>query len=268
MPLLALPHMCVIELTPPQVVDCAAEAGFSAVNLRLSPARDGEQQFPMIGDTPMMCETLQRLEDTGIKVLDIEVLWLRPDTKPGAYDGVLEAAARLGTRQVLAAGLDPDLGRATQTYARLCGEAKPYGLNINLEFMVISEVKTLAQAQRLVAEATQSNSGILIDALHINRAGSPLASIAGIDPGLLRYMQLCDAPAQAPAAMDELRFEARHNRLPPGEGGLPLHALMSALPHGIDISVEAPLGGDRGKLPPAERARILFEAAQRFLAGE
>ncbi len=268
MPLLSLAHMCVLELTPPEMVTAAAEAGFSGINLRLSPARETDPIYPMIGDTPMMRETLKRLDDTGIKVLDIEVLWLRPDTKPGAYKGVLEAAAQLGTRQVLAAGLDPDLARAADTFAQFCLEAQPFGLNINLEYMVISEVKSLAQARKLVADAGQPNSGILIDALHINRAGTLLEDIARIDPSLLRYMQLCDAPAQAPDSMDGLRFEARHNRLPAGEGGLPLRALMATLPQAIDISVETPLGGERGKLPAAERAEILFDTAHRFLAGD
>lgn len=267
MPLLSLAHMCVLELSPPEMVTCAAEAGFSGINLRLSPARDTDPVYPMIGNTPMMRETLARLDDTGIKVLDVEVLWLRPETKPGMYNGVFEAAAQLGTRQVLAAGLDPDLGRATETYARFCDEAMPYGLNVNLEFMVISEVKTLAAAQKIIAEASKPNSGILVDALHLHRCGSPIESIASIDPAQLRYMQLCDAPAKIPESMDDLRFEARHNRLPPGEGGLPLRDLMAALPNLIDISVETPLGGERGKRPAAERAEILFESSSRFLEG-
>lgn len=267
MPLLSLAHMCVLELAPPDMVSCAADAGFSGINLRLSPARDTDPVYPVIGDTPMRRETLQRLDDTGIKVLDVEVLWMRPDTKPGMYAGVFETAARLGARQVLAAGLDPDFARATDTYASFCTEAQPYGLNVNLEFMVFSEVKTLARAQQLVKDAAQPNGGILVDALHIHRCGSPLASIAGVDPALLRYMQLCDAPAEVPATMDELRFEARHNRLPPGEGGLPLRELMAALPQLIDISVETPLGGERGRLPAAQRAEILFESSRRFLDG-
>lgn len=265
MPLLSLAHMCVLELTPPDMVSCAADTGFSGINLRLSPARDTDPVYPVIGNTPMRRETLQRLDDTGVKVLDVEVLWLRPDTRPGMYTGVFETAARLGCRQVVAAGLDPDLARATDTYASLCAEAQPFGLNINLEFMVISEVKTLAHATQVVKAAAQPNSGILVDALHIHRCGSPLESIAGIDPALLRYMQLCDALPEIPATLEDLRFEARHNRLPPGEGGLPLRALMAALPQLIDISVETPLGGKRGNLPAAQRAEILFEASRRFL---
>jgi sugar phosphate isomerase/epimerase len=237
------------------------------VNLRLSPARENELQFPMIGDTPMMRETLQRLNDTGLKVLDVEVLWLKPDTVPSSYDGVFEAAQKLGARQIICAGQDPDLARATDTYARLCERARPYSLRVDLEFMVISEVKTLEQAQAVVAKAAQPNSGILVDALHINRAGSSIAPIAGIDRAQLPFMQLCDAPAQAPANRDGLVQEARHDRLPPGEGGLPLRDLMAVLPPDIDISVEAPLGGARGKLPPAQRAALLHDAAVRFLHG-
>lgn len=267
MALVSLAHMAVLELTPPDMVSVSAAAGFTGINLRLSPARETDPVYPMIGDTPMMKETLRRLDDTGLKVLDIEVLWMKPDTQRGQYRGVLEAAAQLGTKQVLAAGLDSDLSRAADTYAGFCEDAKPFGLNINLEYMVISEVKTLPAAQAIVDRVKSGNAGILIDALHVHRVGTPIADIARIERGLLRYMQLCDAPAAIPATPDELRFEARHNRLPPGEGGLPLKALMQALPPDIDISVETPLGGDRGKLPAAARAQILFDSSKRFLGG-
>jgi hypothetical protein len=37
----------------------------------------------MLGDTPMMRETIARLAGTGTHVLDVEVLRLRPDAADG-----------------------------------------------------------------------------------------------------------------------------------------------------------------------------------------
>ena len=72
--------MTVLELTPPQMVECAAEAGYDFVGLRLLPATDHEVRHEIVGDTPLKRETLARLKDTGVRVLDAEILRLKPDT--------------------------------------------------------------------------------------------------------------------------------------------------------------------------------------------
>jgi hypothetical protein len=73
-------------------------------------------------------------------------------------------------------------------------------------------------------------------------------------------VQLCDAPLPAPADGD-LVHEARHGRLPPGAGELPLGELLECVPDGIVISVEVQ-STVLGELPPAERARLLHDAAR------
>lgn len=266
MPLLSLAHMSVLELTPPQLVACASAAGFSGVGLRLSPAREGEQQYPMIGDTPMMRETQALLRDSGVQVLDVEVIWLRPDTRATDYEGLFAAAARLGARRILVAGADANLARATASFAAVCELADRYGLGVDLEFMLFSEVKSLQQALSIVQGAQQTNGGVLLDALHVARSGTTLEDVARIDPALLRFCQLCDAPEQSPGSISELGHEARFDRLLPGEGGLPLAALFTALPRDLDVSVEIPLARERGRLGAAERATLLCNAARRFLA--
>lgn len=96
MPPLSLPHITMLDLTPPQLVKVAAAAGFRHVGIRLQPALPGEERFPMLGDAPMLRETLARLADTGLTVLDIEVFRLQPGTSFAPLRPVLEAAARLG----------------------------------------------------------------------------------------------------------------------------------------------------------------------------
>src|SRR6476661_7220209 len=100
-----------LDASPPEVVQAAASAGFTAVCLRLFPTMAGERQHPMIGNTPMMRETLARLADTGLRVLDIEAIWLRAETRPADYAGGFEAAGRLGARVIQAIGDDPDENR-------------------------------------------------------------------------------------------------------------------------------------------------------------
>ncbi|MFP3711132.1 sugar phosphate isomerase/epimerase, partial [Paraburkholderia sp. SIMBA_009] len=69
---LSLAALTVIELTPPQMVQCAADAGYDFVGLRLLPATDQEVRYDFVGDTRLKRETLACLKDTGIGVLDAE----------------------------------------------------------------------------------------------------------------------------------------------------------------------------------------------------
>lgn len=264
-PLLSLAHMAVLELTPPQVVACAAAAGFTGANLRLGPARPGERPWPLEGDTPMMRETLAALRDTGLVVSDVEVIRLQAETRAADHELLLETAARLGARRVIAVGDDADHDRLADRLAAVCERAAGHGLRIELEFMVFTEVRNLAQALAVLRAAGQPNAGLLLDPLHVARSGSSFADIAALDPALLSFVQLCDAPAQAPPTLAGVGEEARFDRLLPGEGGLPLGEFFAALPPGLDVSVETPLAHARGRLPPLERARLMAGAARRCL---
>lgn len=248
-PLLSLAHMAVLELTPPQVVACAAAAGFTGANLRLGPARPGERPWPLEGDTPMMREALAALRDTGLVVSDVEVIRLQAETRAADHELLLETAARLGSRRVIAVGDDADHDRL----AAVCERAAGHGLRIELEFMVFTEVRNLAQALAVLRAAGQPNAGLLLDPLHVARSGSSFADIAALDPALLSFVQLCDAPAQATPTLAGVGEEARFDRLLPGEGGLPLGEFFAALAHA------------RGRLPPLERARLMAGAARRCL---
>ena len=59
--------------------------------------------------------------------------------------------------------------------------------------------------------------------------------------------------------------EARGNRLLPGEGALPLDAMLDALPKGLTVGVEAPTQ-ELAALPFAEAARRAGDATRAFFA--
>src|SRR5215510_5350691 len=93
---ISLAALTVLELTPPELVTCAAEAGFSHIGIRLLPATPTEAQYDIVGDTPRLREVAARLADTGVKVLDAEIFRLRPDTRVADYEIAISTAARLG----------------------------------------------------------------------------------------------------------------------------------------------------------------------------
>ena len=263
---LALAALTVLELTPPEMVDCAAHAGFDAVGLRLIPATPGEVQHAMVGDTPLVRETEARLRDTGLRCLDIEIFRLRPDTRVADYEAALATGARLGAREALVAGNDPDKARLTANFAAFCELAARYDIGANLEPMPWTDCKSFADGLALVEAAGHANGGVLIDPIHFDRAGGQPEELSRAPRGRLRYMQLCDAPAERPTSVEGLLHQARAERLMPGDGGLPLHALLAGVSDDLPISIEIPMNELARHLPALGRCRQMLIKTQQLLA--
>ena len=256
---LSLAALTVIELAPPDIVVCAAEAGYSHAGLRLVPATTEEPVYPVVGDTPMVREIARRLASTGLHVLDIEILRLKPTTRADDYRAVLETGARLGARHVLVAGNDPDESRLVANFAALAALAAPLHLSLALEPMPWTDVRDVHAARRVVEASGARNAGILVDAIHFDRAGNVPADLAGVPPARLPYAQLCDAPAARPRDTETLLHQARAERLMPGDGGLDLAGLVRALPPAIPISLEVPMRTLAKTMNARERARRMRE---------
>lgn len=265
---LSLAHLTVLEATPPELVSIAADAGFRRIGIRLYATPSvGVPPYDLLGDTPMLRETVARLADTGVSVLDVEFLRFEPDIAQGIPEGFLEAGARLGARYVLVMSTEPAEARTLERFCELCDRARAYGLEVCLEFAIYTGVRTLADAARLVKRSGRPNASVLVDALHFSRSGGQPAHVTGIDPALFKYAQICDAAAELPRDAAGLIREARTGRLLPGEGALPLAELVGALPADIPLAVEAPVRA-LAELPLVERARRARRAMQRLLKEE
>ena len=176
-----------------------------------------------------------------------------------AYKPMLETAAELGARYVLVAGNDPDEARTAERLAQLCELAAPLGLTPSLEPMPWTDAKDITQAARIVKASGAKNTGLIIDPLHFDRAGSSTDELRALPREYFGYVQFCDAPAERPNDLETLLYQARCERMIPGEGGLDLAGILRALPDGLPISIEVPmerLGQDR------ERGRARAQAAR------
>lgn len=266
----SLAALTVLELSPPDMVEVAARAGYSHVGLRLEPATPEEHHFPLVADAQLRRQTLQRLRDTGTKVLDIEILRLKPDTQVQAFLTVLEAGAEFEASDLLIAGNDPDPVRTADNVAALCELALPFGIHVNLEFMPWTDVRNLTEAWHIVEQAGRSNGAVLIDAFHFDRSGSSVQALAvasATAPQRLRYAQLCDVVGPRPAEMAEILRQARQERRFPGDGDCDLHGLLKALPSGIPLSLEIPTRQlmEQG-VCAYDRARLALDKAREVLA--
>lgn len=215
----------------------------------------------------MLRETKARMADTGVRVLDVEIIKLNNAEDPAAYLPVFEAAAELGVRNVLTTSelANDDLNAAR--LAALCEAAAPFGLHFHVEFMPWARgVTTLEQAERIVRRSAALNAHIMVDAIHFARTGATLEALRSLPPERFDYVQLCDAPARQPSTDEGILEQGRYERLFPGEGGLDLRGLLDALPQALPISLEAPkrkLGREIGFEALAGRGN---EALRRFLA--
>ena len=262
---IGLAALSVLELSPPAMVSCAAEAGYDSVGLRLIPATSEEVRHPIVGDTPLVRETARRVTDSGVRVLDIEIFRLKPDTQVEDYRPALETGARFGARHALVAGNDPDETRFADRFGALCDLAAEFGICANLEPMPWTDVKNFAQGARVLAAAGRANSGLLMDPIHFDRGGSRPDEIRGVPRDWLRYAQLCDAPAERPVDVQGLLLQARAERLMPGDGGLDLLGILRALPRDIPLSVEVPMQTLARTVPALERARRLLDKTRILL---
>jgi sugar phosphate isomerase/epimerase len=264
---ISLAHLTVLDTTPPELVSVAAAAGFRTIGIRLTATPSvGVPPYDMLHEGPLLRETLQRMADTGVSVLDTEFLRFEPEHPVGVPEGFLEVSARLGAKNVLVMSAEPEEARTLERFCDLCDRAAPYGLQVCLEFAVYTGVRTLAQAVQLVARSQRPNASVLVDALHFSRSGGMPAHISTVDRSLFRYAQICDASADMPGPTDApaLIREARGGRLLPGEGVLPLAELVAALPAAAPLAIEAPCRAT-ADLPAAERAKRAHRALSALL---
>jgi sugar phosphate isomerase/epimerase len=263
--LLSLAHLTVLDADPLALIEAAAAGGFGAIGLRIVPPFVTETIVPVVGDADLQRRIKRRLRDTGIALLDIEAIWLKPESRIEEIRPALETGAALGAKYVLTIAFDDDTARLFDNFGKLCAAAHGCGLRTMLEFIPYSVLGTLAQAHDFIVAAAPADAGLLVDALHLSRSGGQPADIAAYDPALFSYIHLCDAPQKRPAA-EHNRDEARHNRLYPGEGELWLGAFLDAFPPDTPVAVEAP-NAAFAHLPAAERARLAGAAARRLLRG-
>ncbi len=255
---ISLAALTVLDVSPANQVLCAAKAGYSHVGIRLVPATPTETQWDMIGDTPMVREVEANLKATGVKVLDVEILRVKPDTRAINWKPFFETGARLGATDVLVAANDPNYERFLDNFAELCEIAHPYGLSLSIEPMPWCDISTVKQAGDAMKRVNRPNAGVLVDPIHFYRADNDYADIDALPKGSLKYCQMCDLTADKPKDMDGILYQARNFRLSPGTGAGDLTTLLKHLP-GLPISIEACNAELALAMSPVERARMYLE---------
>ncbi|MCB2079339.1 MAG: sugar phosphate isomerase/epimerase [Novosphingobium sp.] len=232
---LSLDSLTLTDTAPQVGIRAAAEAGYDACSLWIIP--------PPLFPSPLLTPDMERecvaiIADTGIEVNALEVFDLHSldgidDVKP-----LLEMGARLGGKAALAINYsNADRSESAAILAAFAEAAAGFGLATNLEPVAGGKSQTLAEARDLI-RASGADVGICLDPHHLFRSGGVVADIDAIEPGLIRYVQLCDGPVPQPA--DIAMTEAVCERLYPGDGDFPLLDFLRAAPRDVTLGIECP----------------------------
>lgn len=251
--LLSLAAGTVLDASHEEAIDAAAEAGFGAVGLRFA-APPEERRLSVLSS---------RVAASGLRVLDVEVARLGPRAASDLA-WLVDAAGALGARFLLVVSEHEDPEWTRQQVTALCQRAAPLGVTIAVEPMLFSAVHRLPDAHALVEATGRDNACVLVDLLHLARAGDDVATLRGPAAGRVGYVQVCDAPAAGPTSDAALQEEARHHRLMPGEGQLPVRSFLDAAAD-VPVSVEVQSDDLAARYSPVERARLAMRTTQAVL---
>lgn len=257
----ALGFLTLPNATPGDLVEAAAKAGFRRVTLRIAGRAKGDAD--LVNSPALLKEAEAALQANGVALTHMGGVWCDGTRPPSEFEHAIETGRRLGTDMCVAI-FTPGRPQSQiqDEFADLCRLAARYQMRVALEFAAYVGVRSLTEAVAMVEGVHLPNAGILVDALHLFRAGHDAQTVADAPVSRLFCAQLSDATTLAPP-LERLQTEARGNRLDPGLGELPLVELMQALPADCALELEAPCLAYRN-MTATERARAAAAALRSF----
>jgi sugar phosphate isomerase/epimerase len=258
-----------LGLPPVELVELSADLACAHISTGLMqmPAQYNPLGYPdwsLKTDPVLRREMIAVMQDRGVSISLGEGFAVRPGVSMADRGEEMDIMAELGARGLGSVSMENDAARAMDEFAVLAEMAHARGMIATIEFAPIQVVSTLAQALSVVAHVGQPHFRLMIDAMHFFRTGGQVSEIAALDPAIIGYAQLCDAPAGPPG--DRYGEEAMFGRRIPGEGDFPLAAFLAALPRDIPLGLEIPmLAKAQAGMGPVDRLRPAVEAAQSLL---
>ena len=264
----SLAHLTVLGCPTPEMVYVAARAGYDYISPRLIyMGLPGEPNYALADNPEMLRQTKCALADTGMKVHDIELARIHDDMHPSKYLPAMEVAAELGARAVLSSIWTPNREYAIEKFAQVCDLAKPFGMTVDLEYVPIASVNTLAGAVDVLRSINRSNAGLMLDMYHLHRAGDNRDELDNLPREWFNFAHLCDAPAEILSDIEETRRELREARLYVGEGGIDIDNILNRLPKMV-YSIELPNLARAKEFGFAEHAFRCLESAKKYMGAK
>ena len=227
----SLAHLTVLGCPPPEMAYIAARAGYDFISIRpILMGLPGEPDYALADNPTMLKQTKRALADTGVKLHDIELARIYDYMHPTKYLPAMEVAAELGGRAVLSSIWTEDREFAIEKFGEVCDLAKGFGLTVDLEYVPIAGVRSLAGAVEVLEAVKRDNAGLMVDTHHFQRAGDRVEALDTLPREWFHFAHLCDAPAVIPTDRAEMTFIMREARLYLGEGGIDVASILNHMP--------------------------------------
>ena len=269
---LGIEMLTLLGMPPVEHVRLAGELGCVSISTGLSGLPLAQFGYPNFAPYPawslehdpkLRREMKAALRDTGVHIGLAEGFRVRPDADLRERAAALDIVADLGALRVNAVSMEPDMARTYDQLAVLAEMVKARGMKFTIEFAPPNAINTLSAALAAVNHVGRGYSQILLDAMHFFRSGATLSDISKLEPSLIGYAQLCDAPmiSKAGSYMQEAMF----SRMVPGTGELPLKEWIAALPMDLEIGIEVPMIAQlEAGLSPRDHAALVVAAARKL----
>jgi len=264
---LGIDRLGVFGMPPVEFVILAADLGCTSVGIGLSPTPgynpDGHPDWSLRDDPALRRETIAACRDRGVAIGIVEGFAVMPDRDPRDFAADLDRVAELGGDRINVVSLGKDMAQAIDGFAALAELAAERELAVSAEMGSLGPLDRTAPALEIASAVNAANFSLLIDSMHFFRLGNTLADLAALDPALIGYVQLADAPWTP--RFDSYIEEAMFERMIPGQGELPLREFLALVPENVTVSLEIPLRSlaEQG-LGARERTRRCVEAVRKL----
>lgn len=265
----SLAHLTVLGWDPVEMIHNAAAIGYDYVSVRtINMGLSGESDYDISKNKKLFNGIKEAMDETGVRVYDIELARVAGEVDVRAYEASFEAAARLGVKGMISSIWTEDKPYYIEQFAALCDLAARYGLQVNLEFPTWACVWNLKGVMEVLETVKKDNAGVMVDTLHVYRSRVPLEELAQIPGELLNLAHICDGPAEIPDRADKeaLIFTGRDARYYAGEGAIDIAGIVKTLREDTVLSIELPNIRRVAQYGYFEHAKRCLDTAKKYLA--
>lgn len=267
---LGIERLGLFGMPPPQIVALAADLGCRTIGISLAPTPggynpDGHPDWSLRDDPALRRETVAACQSQNVGISIVEGFAVLADNDVRDFARDLDLTRELGCDRINVVSVGQGMARTIEGFGRLCELAAERDLKVSAEMGSFGPLKQVAPALEVVRGVNLPNFSLLIDTMHFFRLRNTVEDFAALDPALVGYIQLADAPWAA--RFETYMEEAMYERMVPGDGELPLAELLSHVPEGVVVSLEIPIRSlaEQG-VGPRERTALCVNGARKLLA--
>ncbi len=269
---LGIEMLTLLGMPPVEHVKLAAELGCVSISTGLLgfpldrfgyPGFHPYPQWSLENDPALRREMKAAMRDTRVHIGLGEGFGVRPDGDLRDRGAGLDLRAELGAVRINAVSMETDMARTYDQLAILAEMVIARGMQFTIEFAPPNAINSLESALAAVEHVGRGRCRILFDSMHFFRSGATVAELKALDPDLIGYAQICDAPmvSKGGTYMQEAMFA----RMIPGTGEFPLREWIAALPADVEIGIEVPRIDDlKAGISPHDHAARAVAAARKL----